>query len=61
MISFFICVGVLVLGYYTYGVVCERIFGIDHARPTPAMEMADGVDYVPRGVRLLLSGLFWAH
>ncbi|SKB33777.1 Carbon starvation protein CstA [Parapedobacter luteus] len=47
MITFFICVGVLIVGYYSYGLICERIFGIDRNRPTPAMEMADGVDYVP--------------
>ena len=47
MITFFICVLVLVLGYYSYGVICERIFVIDRTRPTPAISMADGMDYVP--------------
>src|SRR3546814_19741049 len=47
MISFFACVAVLVLGYYSYGIICERIFVIDRTRPTPAISMADGVDYVP--------------
>lgn len=47
MITFFACVAVLVLGYYSYGLLCERIFVIDRTRPTPAISMADGVDYVP--------------
>jgi len=46
MITFFICIVVLVLGYYSYGYLCERIFGIDRNNPTPATELADGVDYV---------------
>lgn len=36
----------LVLGYFTYGKFVERIIGPDN-RPTPAMTMPDGVDYVP--------------
>ncbi len=47
MITFFACVAVLVVGYYSYGIICERIFVIDRTRPTPAISMADGVDYVP--------------
>lgn len=47
MITFLACVVVLVLGYYSYGAICERIFDVDRTRPTPAISMADGVDYVP--------------
>ncbi|HCG20378.1 MAG TPA: carbon starvation protein A [Verrucomicrobia bacterium] len=36
----------LVLGYFAYGRVIERILGPD-GRSTPATELADGVDYVP--------------
>ena len=36
----------LILGYFTYGKVVERIVGPDD-RPTPALAMPDGVDYVP--------------
>ena len=36
----------LILGYFTYGKVVERIVGPDD-RPTPAVAMPDGVDYVP--------------
>ncbi|MFC3197948.1 carbon starvation protein A [Parapedobacter deserti] len=59
MITFFVCVCILVLGYYTYGQLCERIFGIDRERPTPATELADGVDYVvlPRWKSFLIQFL----
>ena len=46
MIFFFSCVGLLFLGYFTYGVFVEKVFGIDAKRPTPCMTMEDGVDYV---------------
>ncbi|MBA9078896.1 carbon starvation CstA family protein [Rufibacter quisquiliarum] len=47
MISFFVVVVVLVVGYLVYSKVVERIFVIDPNRPTPAISMQDGVDYVP--------------
>lgn len=40
-----LCIGLLVLGYFTYGKVVERVFGPDPNRPTPCSSMADGVDY----------------
>lgn len=46
MTIFFLCAGLLVAGYFTYGVLVERIFGVDCRRPTPAVTRADGVDYV---------------
>lgn len=46
MISFFISLAALVVGYFIYGKVVERIFGADKNRPTPAMANPDGVDYV---------------
>lgn len=45
MISFLICLAILVAGYFIYGRVVERTFGPDD-RPTPAVTMEDGVDYV---------------
>ena len=45
MISFFICLTVLVVGYFTYGKIVEKTFGPDE-RETPAVAMADGVDYM---------------
>ncbi len=47
MITFLGSILLLVLGYALYGRLAERIYGIDPARPTPAMSMADGMDYVP--------------
>ena len=46
MALFFICLGLLIAGYFLYGAIVERAFGADPNRPTPARTMADGVDYV---------------
>jgi carbon starvation protein CstA len=45
MISFIISFIALILGYFIYGKVVERIFGPDD-RPTPAVLHPDGVDYI---------------
>ena len=50
MTSFLLALAVLVTGYFVYGSVAEKIFGIDAARPTPAMSKADGVDFIPMPV-----------
>lgn len=47
MITFIVAIAILVLGYFLYGKLIERIFGSDPNRPTPATTMADGIDYVP--------------
>lgn len=47
MITFFLSIVALVAGYFIYARVSEKIFGIDPHRPTPAITLADGVDYVP--------------
>ena len=47
MVSFLLSMVLLIVGYFTYGVVVERIFGIDTKRITPAVALEDGVDYVP--------------
>ncbi|MFV0430933.1 MAG: carbon starvation protein A [Alphaproteobacteria bacterium] len=47
MIIFFVCVALLITGYFTYGVFVERIFKIQIDRPTPAYTETDGVDYMP--------------
>lgn len=46
MILFFVSVGLLILGYFVYGAVVDRAFGVDPNRPTPAVTMTDGVDYM---------------
>ena len=45
MISFFLCLIILVGGYFTYGKVVDNTFGPDD-RETPAVRINDGVDYV---------------
>ncbi len=47
MISFTICLLVLIAGYFVYGRYVEKIFGPDRDRKTPALTKADGVDYMP--------------
>ena len=46
MISFVLSIVALVLGYLLYGKFVERVFGPDPARKTPAVEKADGVDFI---------------
>ena len=45
MITFTLSLVAIVVGYLVYGRIVERIFAPDD-RPTPAVSMADGVDYV---------------
>ncbi len=45
MVSFLICLAILVVGYFTYGKVVDNTFGPDD-RETPAVRINDGVDYV---------------
>lgn len=47
MISFSIALAILIVGYFLYSKVVEKVFGADYKRPTPVHSMADGVDYVP--------------
>jgi carbon starvation protein CstA len=47
MITFFISIVALIVGYFAYARISEKIFAIDPQRATPAITMADGVDYVP--------------
>ncbi|MDE5629887.1 MAG: carbon starvation protein A [Muribaculaceae bacterium] len=37
----------LIGGYFIYGLVAERVFGIDSSRAMPAHTKADGIDFVP--------------
>lgn len=46
MITFVICLALLVTAYFTYGRYLERVAGADDSRPTPCERMADGVDYI---------------
>lgn len=44
MISFILCLALLIVGYLTYGKVVDNTFGPDD-RETPAVRINDGVDY----------------
>ncbi|ADO76342.1 carbon starvation CstA family protein [Halanaerobium praevalens] len=46
MASFLISLAVLVIGYFTYGKIVDRIFDSQPERETPAIAMEDGVDYI---------------
>ena len=46
MISFTLALVILIAGYFIYGAYVNRIFGPDD-RKTPALTIADGVDYIP--------------
>ena len=45
MISFYVCLILLITGYFTYGKLVDCTFGPDD-RETPAVRINDGVDYV---------------
>ena len=45
MISFIISLIALVVGYFIYGAIVERVMRPDD-RQTPAVRLADGVDFV---------------
>ena len=46
MTTLLISLALLIVGYFIYGAIAERIFGTDPKRPTPATTMADGIDYI---------------
>lgn len=47
MITFLLCIAVLIVGYFVYGTYLERKFGADKDKVTPAIAQEDGMDYVP--------------
>ena len=47
MITFIIALVLLVVGFFTYGVLVEKIFGVEPEHQTPALSKTDGVDFVP--------------
>lgn len=60
----FIVIGasvILLLGYLIYGkYLSEKVFQLDDSRKTPAVEMEDGVDYVPADAKYLAGQHFSA-
>ncbi len=47
MITFLICLLLLIASYFTYGKYVERTFGMDTSRAVPSAVQFDGIDYVP--------------
>jgi len=47
MITFFLAIGTLIIGFFTYGKFIERFFGADDRQKTPAFKQYDGVDFAP--------------
>lgn len=47
MISFLVALVLLIVGFFTYGILVEKIFGVEPERKTPALTKTDGVDFVP--------------
>ena len=47
MITFLISLTILLAGYIFYSKYLEKMMEVDPNRPTPALSLSDGVDYVP--------------
>lgn len=47
MITFLVCLALLVGAYFTYGRYLERQCAVDEKRPVPSATSFDGVDYLP--------------
>ena len=47
MVTFLVCLALLVAAYFTYGRYLERLCGADAGRPVPSAVSFDGVDYIP--------------
>ncbi|MBR7158479.1 MAG: carbon starvation protein A [Alphaproteobacteria bacterium] len=45
-VYFFLALAALIIGYFTYGVLVEKLFGVKEDRPTPVCKYEDSVDYV---------------
>ena len=55
MYTFIISLITIILGFFLYGTLVEKVFRIQPNRHTPAINQADGVDYVPMsGWRIFL-------
>ena len=44
MISFLLCLAILIIGYFVYGKIVDNTFGPDD-RETPAVRINDGVTF----------------
>ena len=55
-----VCAAALVVAYVSYGRLVARWLGLDPSRPTPAVALEDGIDYVPAPGPVVLGGHFTA-
>lgn len=46
MITFFVALALLIIGYFTYGKVVDKVYQ-PYQAPTPCVKHPDGVDYIP--------------
>ena len=60
MISFLLCLALLIIGYFVYGKIVDNTFGPDD-RETPAVRINDGVDYVVMPQWKLRYALYLTH
>ncbi|GGH81873.1 carbon starvation protein CstA [Pullulanibacillus pueri] len=51
MVTFILAIILLIVGYFTYGKVIEKLFGVKSARKTPAYANQDNIDYVPMSTK----------
>lgn len=51
---------ILTIAYFTYGRLVARLLRLDPNKPTPAVEMRDGLDYEPIDSKFLMSQHFSA-
>lgn len=47
MVTFTVSIIILLLGYFFYSKIVEKIFGVEANRTTPAFKNQDGVDFLP--------------
>lgn len=47
MITFLLCLGLLIASYFTYAKFLEKQFGMDAGAKVPSETLRDGVDYLP--------------
>ena len=46
MITFLVCLALLVTAYFVYGRYLEKLADVDTERKTPVERLEDGVDYI---------------
>jgi carbon starvation protein CstA len=47
MLTFVLSIVALIVGYFTYGKIIEKIFAPNGTRPTPAYSVDDKIDFIP--------------